>query len=82
MGGTRHPPLEINFGKFQIIRALNSLFSLLSNWTQIDHMMLSSVTRGAATPPLAQEKKKKEGKNALSAHLHGLIAVAQLSNGF
>jgi len=30
-------PLEINSGKLEIIWALNFLFFLLSDWTQIDH---------------------------------------------
>jgi len=38
--------------------------------------------RGATAPTLAQRKKEKRGKNTLSVHLHGLLAVAQVSNGF
>jgi len=42
-----------------------------------------SVVRGVGViaPPLAQSKKEK-GKNAFSVHLHGLLEVAQVSNGF
>jgi len=43
----------------------------------------SSVAKGGySPPPFIGPKKKKEGKNALSAHLRGLFAAIGVSNDF
>jgi len=42
---------------------------------------ISSVARGSYSPSLLA-RRKKEGENALSAHLHGLFAVIGVSNDF
>jgi len=44
--------------------------------------MGSSIARGPQSPLLIGPKKRKEGKNELSAHLRSLFAAIGASNDF
>jgi len=52
--------------------------------TGMSHFWLSYIPASISVSRerLAPKKKSKRGKNALSAHLRGLLAVKQVSNDF
>jgi len=55
------------------------LFSIQRISTHLIPPALTFVSTNREQPPPPQ---KKRGKNVLSAHLHSLLALAQMSNGF